>query len=453
MKEYDVIVIGSGSGLGIVNRALGRGLKVALVAQRYLGGTCLNVGCIPSKTLIASADLIVEIESALNLFVSAEIKNIDFKAIMERTRSIIRRGTDYNRQWIGEEQNLDFYETEGRFVGDSTMEVKGQTIKGKKIFIASGARPMIPPLAGLDSIKYLTNENILDLNRKPESMVIIGGGYIACEYGHFFSALGARVTIIEMADRLVAHEEPEVSDLLAKALSRRMTVYLDSRVDVVRKANGGRVVVSTKGADGKEQEITAEKLMIAVGRVSNADSLDLEKTGVETDKKGFVKVDDYLQTTKPNIWAVGDATGRQMFTHAADRGVEIAWYNATEENKTRMPFSLVPHAVYTHPKIASVGLTEQQARNRYEVLVGRATYSDTVQGEARMIDEGFAKAIVEKSNGRIVGFHIIGPDAPILIQEVVNAMIARNDITTIRESIHVFPALSELIPNAFENLS
>jgi dihydrolipoamide dehydrogenase len=402
--------------------------------------------------LIASADAVVEIEAASDLFVSAEVKNIDFKAIMERTRTVIRRGVDYNRQWIGEEQNLDFYESEGRFTGDYTLDLKGQIIKGKQIFIASGARPMIPPLTGLNGIKYLTNENVIDLNKKPESMVIIGGGYIACEYGHFFSALGTRITIIEIADRLVAHEEPEVSDLLAKALSRRMAVYTSSKAEAVRKVNGGRIAVSVRGSDGKEQEITAEKLLLAVGRVSNADSLDLDKTGVETDKKGFVKVDDYLQTTKPNIWAVGDATGRQMFTHAADREVEIAWNNATEENKFRMPFSLVPHAVYTHPKIASVGLTEQQARSRYDVLVGRATYSDTVQGEARMIEEGFAKAIVERSNGRIVGFHIIGPDAPILIQEVVNAMIGRNDIETIRESIHIFPALSELVPNAFENL-
>jgi len=192
--------------------------------------------------------------------------------------------------------------------------------------------------------------------------------------------------------------------------------------------------------------------MLAVGRVSNADSLNLEKTGVEIDKNGFVRVDDYLETSKPNIWAVGDATGRQMFTHAADRGVETAWNNATEKNKLRMPFGMVPHAVFTHPKIASVGLVEQQARARHDILVGRSTYEDTVQGEARMIDEGFAKAIVERSNGRILGFHIIGPDAPILIQEVVNAMMSGNDMTALGESIHIFPALSEIITNTFENL-
>jgi len=298
----------------------------------------------------------------------------------------------------------------------------------------------------LDRVNYLTNETVLQLKEKPDSLIIIGGGYIAVEYGHFFAAMGTKVTILEMAERLVLSEEPEIADLLKKELSKRMDVYTGAEAAAV-KGDKNNVSVLVKDKDtGREKEFTAQGLMIAVGRRSNADTLKVEAAGIELDRRGFIKVDDYLETSRKNIFAVGDANGQQMFTHAANREASLVAQNAFYGTKLKIDYSAAPHAVYSHPQIASVGLLEEDARKNNDILVGRIGYSDVVKGEAMMEKEGFAKAIVEKNTGRVLGFHIIGPHAPILIQEVVNAMASGGHSGEINEGLHIHPALSELIP-------
>ncbi len=439
MKEYDVIVIGSGAGVSIVDLALSQGLKAALVDKGPLGGTCLNAGCIPSKMLIYPADVIAEIQGAKKLGIHAEITSIDFNSIMKRMREIVQEGQDHMRTGVENTEDLDFYEGEGHFIGQYTMEVKGEKIKGQKIFIASGARPLIPPVKGIDKIEYLTNENVLKLEKRPESIVVIGGGYIAAEYGHFFASMGTDVTILQRGDKLLPNAEPEISDLLKKEMEKRMNVYTDTEALEVKKKGDGYTVI------GKEKELTAEKIMVAAGRKSNADLLKVENTGVETDERGFIKVNGYLETSKENIWALGDAIGKQMFRHVANREAILAWYNAVNEKKVKMDYSATPHAVFSYPQIASVGLTEEQARKDHDVLVGKAKYSDIAKGKAMMEEDGFAKATIDKNSGRILGFHIIGPHASILVQEVVNAMASEGGIRSIANSMHIHPALSELI--------
>ena len=448
MKEYDVIVIGSGSGLSIVHKALAEKARVALVAREYLGGTCLNVGCVPSKLLMYPADRIMDMEGAGKLGVTAAIKSIDFKGIMERMRAYVKKGVSSLREDTANTKNLDFYEAEGRFVGDYTLQVKGEQLKGRKIFIASGARPLVPAVKGLQDVDYLTNETLLSLEKLPESILVLGGSYIGVEYAHFFSAMGSKVTIVERLERLVAFEEPEVSDLLKKEMEKRMTIYTGATATEVRKKGNGVALLLKEESTGQEREVVAERLLVAAGRVPNTDRLDPQKTGVETDRAGFIKVDNHLRTSKEHIWAVGDATGKQMFTHAADKEVDVAWHNATHADKTEMNFAAVPHAVFSYPQIASIGLTETRARKNHQVLVGKANYSDVVQGDARMEESGFAKAIIEKDTGRILGFHIIGPEASVLIQEVVNAVANKARADSITDSIHIFPSMSELIQEA-----
>jgi dihydrolipoamide dehydrogenase len=222
-------------------------------------------------------------------------------------------------------------------------------------------------------------------------------------------------------------------------------------IEVSRTVNGPRMLIRNIST-GWEKEISAKAVMVSAGRQSNADLLKPEHAGIETDKANFIKVDDYLRTNKKHIWALGDAIGRAMFTHAGDKEAELAWHNATHREQLKMNFQSVPHAVYTCPQIASIGLTERQARNGHNILVGRALYSDTVMGEAMMERDGFAKAIVEKGTGRILGFHIIGPNAAILIQEVVNAILNKGDVKSITECIHIFPALSNIVPETFNKL-
>jgi mycothione reductase len=452
MKKYDVIVIGSGCGINIVDEALAHGLSVALVDKGPLGGTCANLGCIPSKMLIFAADRVAEIQEAKKLGIEAAIRNIDFNFIMERMRKVIRESQEHMKQELSHTKNLDFYEGEGHFVKDYTIEVSGEKIKGDKIFIASGSRPLIPPVKGLESLSYLTNETVLQLKEHPDSLIIIGGGYIAVEYGHFFAAMGTMVTILEMADRLVLAEEPEISEILKKELGRRMDIYTGVQAEAV-KSNGHDVTVVVNDLKGGgHKEFTAQRILVAVGRRSNADLLKVENTGVEVDKRGFVKVDEYLETTRKNIFAVGDANGQQMFTHVANVEASLAADNAIRGSKIKMDYSAAPHAVYSYPQIASVGLTEEIARKAYKVLVGKAKYSDVAQGDAMMEENGLAKAIVEADTGKILGFHIIGPYAPILIQEVINAIASGGGTDQIQTSMHIHPAITELIPEVLSNL-
>ncbi len=453
MNSYDVIVIGSGAGAIISDEAAAQGLKVALIDKGPLvGGTCLNWGCIPSKMLIYTADRIVEIEEAKKLGIEAEVKNINFHSIMERMRKSRQESQVNIREGIKQSKNLNFYEGEGHFVDNYTLEVNGEKLKGERIFIASGSRLLIPPIKGLENVDYLTNESVLELNEKPDSLIIIGGGYVAVEFGHFFEAMGTKVTILEMADRLVLPVEPEISARLKRELSKRMGVYTNTSAEEVRPSEHGVMVVTKDANTGGRREFAAQRIMMAVGRRSNADILQVENTGVETDKKGFIKVNEYLETNRKGIFAIGDANGQQMFTHMANREAEIVAQNAFYGTKIKVDYSAVPNAVYSHPQVASVGLTEAKAKEDYDILVGRMKYFDIAKGEAMMEKQGFAKAIVEKDSSRILGFHIIGPYAPELIQEVVNAMTSGGGMEELGQGIHIHPALSELVQFTLVNL-
>jgi mycothione reductase len=452
MKKYDVIVIGSGCGLNVVNESLAHGLKVALVDKGPLGGTCANLGCIPSKMLIFAADRITEIQEAHKLGIEAEVRSIDFDFIMERMRKVVRENQKHMRHELSYIEDMDFYEGEGCFVDDYTIEVTGKKIKADKVFIAAGARPLIPPIEGLDSVEYLTNETVLQLKQRPESLIIIGGGYIAVEYGHFFAAMGTKVTILEMADRLVLPEEPEIADALKTELGRRVKIYTGVQAEAVKSIEHGITVAVKELESGGHKEFTASSILVAVGRKSNSDRLKVENTGVEVDRRGFVKVDEYLETTRKNIFGVGDINGQQMFTHVSNVEASLAADNVIHGNKVKMDYTAAPHAIYSHPQIASVGMTEQDASKGYKTLVGKARYWDVAKGEAMMEETGFAKAIVEADTGKILGFHIIGPYAPILIQEIINAMASGATVDHIQAGMHIHPAMTELIPRVLSSL-
>ncbi len=452
MKKYDVIVIGSGSGGIILDSAYRAGLKVAYVDRGPLGGTCLNVGCIPSKMLIYPADRIVEIQEAHRLGIQAEIKDIDFKAIMARMRQPIDESLSHMRAGLQHARDLDFYEAEGYFVNDYTMEVAGEEIRGDKIFIVAGARPAIPTIKGLEEVDYLTNETLLEITELPKSVVIIGGGYIAAEYGHFLAAMGSKITMLQRGSRLVPNNEPEISETLHKALSKRMDIHLNTSAIEVKHTSTGDVVIGENRLTGKTQEFLGERILVATGRRSNADVLRVEKTGVKTDKRGFIIVNDYLETSKKKIWALGDVTGRYMFKHVANREAQIAWNNAVQDHKQQMEYHAVPYAIFSYPQIAGVGLTQAEAEKSHDLLLGTARYSDVAKGEAMVEEDGFAKAIVEKKTHKILGFHIIGPYAPMLIQEVVDIMAVGGNMWTLAQGMHIHPALTELIVTTLGNL-
>jgi len=457
--EYDMIVVGSGSGGTIVNNALYQGMRVAWVDRGPLGGTCLNVGCIPSKILIFPADRVMEIREARRLGIDAEIVDIDFEAIMARMRRMVSHSREKIRQGLHVDPNLDFYEVEGHFVGneaaeaaDLTLQVGDGTISGRHVFIVSGARPLIPPIKGLDEVPYLTNETVLQLQERPDSLAIIGGGYIGAEYAHFFSAVGTRVTVLQRNDYLVPEEEPEVSELLKEKMSERMEVHTGVEVVEVREGGDGLRVLGQDRYGGGKIDVFAEQILVAAGRRSNADLLRVERAGIETDERGYIRVNEYLETNVENVWALGDATGRHMFKHVANREAGIAWHNFAHDHKVPMDYSAVPHAVFSHPQIASVGMTEVEAKEGADIVVGEAKYLDVAKGQAMMETDGFAKAVVERGSGEILGFHIVGPHAPILIQEVVNAMANDSPVGWVGQGMHIHPALPEVVVAALYNL-
>ncbi len=374
---------------------------------------------------------------------------------MERMRAAVKKSHDPMKEALEKTEDFDFYFGEARFTGDYKLSVNDKTIKGKTIFIVTGVRPLIPSLKGIETVEYLTNETALRLTEKPESMVIIGGGYIAAEFAHFFDAMGTNVTIIQRNQHLVPDEEPEISELLKTALSRRMTVHTGTEAIEVRRNGKNITVIAKKTKSGSQIEVTAHHVLIAAGRISNADLLQAENTGVKTNERGFIIVDDYFETSKKNIWAFGDAIGKKMFRHSANQEADLAWHNAVHGKKSKMSYLAVPHAVFSYPEIASVGLTQEQAvkaMGKQEVLAGKAMYTEVARGEAMLETEGFTKAVVHKKSGKILGYHIIGPQASVLIQEVVNAMAADGNLWSVAKGMHIHPALSEVVLKAFAKL-
>ncbi|MBS3731384.1 MAG: dihydrolipoyl dehydrogenase [Desulfobacterales bacterium] len=451
-KSYDLVVIGSGSGMQAVENAIEANMSVALVDNGPAGGTCLNLGCIPSKMMIAAADRVMEIREASRFSISAEITGIDFKKIMQDMKEAVVPDHRQIHQALQSDGRFDYYEGLGHFTDDRTLEINGQPIRGETIFIASGARPKIPDIKGLESMDYLTSDTVLDLEACPESLAIIGGGYIAAEYGHFFSAMGADVTVFQNQQRLVPTEEPEVCDLLAEELQKRLHVELNAEINHVAGNNDGVTVTYTRKDSGSQKQIQAERVLVAAGRQSNADRLAVANTGVQTDENGFIRVDSYLQTTCKDIWAFGDANGQYMFTHVANAEAAAAWRNAIDKENKPFDYHAVPRAVFTHPAVASVGMNEAEARKTHEVLVGTANYDDCAKGMALRQDRGFAKVILDRQSLNLLGFHIIGPHAPVLIQEVINAMAAGGDPGLLVGGMHIHPALSELVMKTFSRL-
>ncbi len=454
VERFDLIVIGSGSGMLIASVAVEQGLKVALVESGHMGGTCINRGCVPSKMLIYPADIAATIKDSEKIGVNATINAMDFHNIMTRMHKLVEGDTSMQTHAVEQTSGLTWFKETGEFTGDFTMQVGTHTISAKKIVIASGARTAIPPIKDLERINFLTSDNILQLETPPKSVIIVGGGYIGVEYGHFLAGMGIKTTIIQRSAKLVPEEEPEVSDLLKLELEKRVEIQMNFEVLEARQEPDGVVLTTKSRIDGSIKEFKAERLMIAAGRVSNADILKPEKTGVKLDERGYIVVNDFLETSKKNIWAFGDAIGKAMFKHAANFEAGIVWHNANHDHKVPMNYNNVPHAIFTHPQVASVGLKEAEAKaQKYDILVGRSLYRETAMGAAMGEPNGFVKVIVERQTGKILGAHIIGAEASILIQEIVNAMAVGNGtFEPIVQAMHIHPALSEVVQNAFGNL-
>ena len=459
MKNYDLITIGTGSAINIVEAMIidNPTIKVAVIDKDEPGGICLTRGCIPSKLLLYPAELIRTIEHAKTFGVNSEIKSIDFKKVMERMRKIIQNDINKVRQGLSQSKNIDYYKESAEFISPYTIRIGNQTLTSKMILLGLGSKPSVPRIKGIDKIDFLTSDTILKISKLPKSIIIVGGGYIAAEYGHFLSSMGSKVTIIGRNPQFIPEEEPEISNLAKKELEKSMTIYVNYEAKELKQtSNGKKQIVAVNRENGKKIKVNSDQILIATGRSPLSDILNPEKAGIKTDKKGWITVNEYLETSQKNIWALGDANGNYPFKHVANYEATIVYYNAVLKQKVKVDYHAVPHAVFTYPEIASVGLKEKEAISKYgseKLLIGFYRYEDTAKGEAMEAKNYFVKVIVERNTLKILGAHIIGPSASILIHEIIPLMNTREQkLTPIIDGMHIHPALSEVVERAFRSL-
>jgi dihydrolipoamide dehydrogenase len=438
-KGYDLVVVGSGAGLSVLEEGVRLGLKCALVESGKIGGTCLNRGCIPSKILTVPADAVREAEHARKIGADLRLDRVDWDLVSRRMWAKIDENVDMEKA-LAEAPGLDVYRGTGEFTGDLRMRVNlndgavSQEFSAARFVLATGARSFIPPVRGLAETGYVTSESFFGdkFPRTPwKSLVLVGGGVIAAEFAHIFSAFGTKVAVIEKEPRLLPLEEPEVSSFVAREFARTMTVHVNATAVAARPGKGVKIVAFEDAATGQTGEAAGEEIFVAVGRRSNADLLHPERTGVKTDPHGWIVTNEYLETTRAGIWAIGDATGGPQFRHKANYDSDICAHNLFEESHPHVPvdYSVVPWAVYTHPQVGHAGMTERQALEAdHEIYVAMHRYSDVARGyalgyEAGDPDDGFVKLIVDKSL-QILGAHVVGPQASTLVQPFVYLMNA-----------------------------
>ncbi|MFC7155072.1 dihydrolipoyl dehydrogenase family protein [Halomarina halobia] len=453
MADFDVLVIGGGTGNEVANAAADAGLETALIERGPIGGTCVNRGCNPSKTLIQRADLVESIRRAGEFGVDVRIEGVDYEAIVREVTASVDGKSDRMERTDRERERLTLFREQARFVDDRTLEIGGREVTGEKVVVAAGARPIVPPIEGIDEVDYLTNREALRLETQPERLVVIGGGYIAAELGHFYEALGTDVTIVGRDDVLVGREDREVADAFTDLARRRHTVHTGYTATAVERTGAGIIVYAERNDGGEEIEVDGDDLLVAAGRRPNTDLLDVEAAGIETDERGFVETNEYLETSAPNVWAQGDIAGNYQFKHAADHEAKYVVENALRGEQTPVDYTGMAHAIFTSPQIAATGLTERELEERDRAyVVGRRAYGDTVMGRALKEEDGFVKVLADPDDGTVLGCHIVGPEASTLIHEVIVAITSGSGtVSDVTNAIHVHPALSKVVLGAFED--
>ncbi|MEX2053773.1 MAG: dihydrolipoyl dehydrogenase, partial [Patescibacteria group bacterium] len=437
-----------------------KGMKVAVIEPGPLGGTCLNRGCIPSKLWIETGEIAEAIRRSAEFGITAELKGVDFPAIVERTMGFIDEEAAGIEEAINANPQYTLYKKFAHFTGPKKLMVGNEEIEGEKIVISAGTRPAIPPIPGLDKTAYYTSDTIFRVKKLPHHVTFIGGGYISCEMAHFFGSLGSEVTVIDRGPLLVSNEDEEVASKFTEVFGKRYRLILDAAVDGVSGDPPGTEdpnIAIKVTAGGKVEEVHADLLFVAAGRVPNTDNLGCKEAGYELTERGNLVVNEYLETSVPGVWALGDIVGKAPFKHGANYEAKIISQNifAEEGKKIAADYSVMPHAIYSSPQVAGVGLREQDLKEKkMDYAVGNYPYIKTGMGKALEDRDGFVKILAERPTRRIVGASILGTDSSILIHELVVAMqAAGGSVDAIKNSIHIHPALSEVVQRAVNSIS
>ncbi len=456
--DYDLVIIGTGTATSLIEPFLQQhpDARVAVIDRNTPGGICLTRGCIPSKLLLYPAEMLHTMKQGGEFGIDVTVNEVDFGGIMQAMRDNIGDDIESLRRGLEQAEQIDYYHAAARFVEPYVLEVGDRTVRGDMIVLCTGSKPAIPPIEGVDDVAFHTSSTILDLEELPDSLVIVGGGYIAAEYGFFFSQMGTDVTIVGRNPQFLPDEEPEVSRVARRKLQEHLDIETNHEVRAMSPGSDNVEVTAVNQDDGSEISFNASQVLIATGRAPETDILQPENGGVEVDEHGWIEVDETLETSQPNVWALGDATGRHLFKHVANHEVEVVYHNALLDKEMKVDHHAVPHAVFTSPEIAAVGMLETEAVEEYGeggVLIGFYRYEDTGKGDAMHARDYFVKVILEREELRILGAHIVGPMASVLIQEIINLMYTRGrQVHPLLQAMHIHPAMPEVVQRACSSL-
>lgn len=450
-RTFDAIVIGAGqAGPPLAGRLTDAGQTVAVIERKYVGGTCVNTGCIPTKTLVASAHAAHLARRGSEYGVGTGDVTVDMARVKARKDKIMLGDRHGVESWIEGMNGATLIRGHARFVDPHTVDVDGERLTAERIFLNVGGRAVVPEFPGLDGIDYMTNTGILEIDSVPEHLVIIGGSYIALEFAQMYRRFGAAVTVVEKGPRLTAREDEDVSAAIEDILEAEgITVVLDATGIRFTKRDNGFDVVPRDDA----QPIAGTHLLLAVGRQPNTDDLDLQKAGVEVDERGFIVVDDQLRTNVEHIWAMGDCNGKGAFTHTSYNDFEIVAANLLDDDPRRVSDRVPTYALYIDPPLGRAGLTEAQVRaSGRKALVGKRPMTRVGRAVEKGETQGFMKVVVDAETQEILGAAILGVGGDEVVHAILDIMAAKEPYTAISRTMHIHPTVSELVPTMLQEL-
>jgi pyruvate/2-oxoglutarate dehydrogenase complex dihydrolipoamide dehydrogenase (E3) component len=455
MNRYDAIVIGTGqAGPPLAERLANAGMRLAVIERGRFGGTCVNNGCTPTKTLVASAYVARLARRAADYGVEIDgpVK-VDVTRIKARKDALVNRSSKSVEKWVRSLPNTIVYRGHARFRDARTVTVGADTLTAERVFINVGARPYVPNLPGAPQVSYLTSESMMDIDFLPEHLIIVGGSYVGLEFAQMYRRFGSRVTIIEMAPRLIGREDPDVSDAIKDILAAEdIDIRLNAKCLALESAQSGVLVRldCTTGAPA----VHGTHVLLAVGRVANTDDLGLREAGIETDARGYIKVDETLSTSAPNVYALGDCNGRGAFTHTAYNDYEIVADNLLNRTTRKVSDRIPIYGLFTDPPLGRVGMSEAEARRAgYKILIGQMPMTQVARAREKGETQGFMKVLVDASSKEILGAAILGVGGDEAVHSLVDAMYGHLPYTVVQHGVRIHPTVSELIPTVLGELA
>jgi pyruvate/2-oxoglutarate dehydrogenase complex dihydrolipoamide dehydrogenase (E3) component len=453
-EHFDAIVIGTGqAGPALAVRLAASGRKTAILERKRFGGTCVNNGCIPTKTLIASARAAYVARRAADFGVTiGGTVTVDMPRVKARKDEVVAQSTGNVEHWLRGTTNLSVITGHGRFESAHDVRVGDRLLSAPQIFINTGGRPTVPSIDGLEEVDYLTSTTMMDIDFLPEHLIVIGGSYIGLEFAQMYRRFGSRVTVIEMAERLIAREDEEISLAVQSILEAEgIEIRLKAQCLGVSQRDSG--IAAHVSCEEEPREIVGSHLLLAVGRVPNTDDLGLDRAGVSIDARGFIPVDDQLLTNVPGIFALGDVNGQGAFTHTSYNDFEIVAANLLDGDSRRVSDRFPVYALFTDPPLARAGMTQREARaSGRPVLVGRRAMARVGRARERSETQGFMQVLVDEETRKILGAGLLGIEADEAIHCIIDVMNAGAPYTAIRRAVHIHPTVSELIPTLLGEL-